>query len=70
MEKLISYICSDVTMLKHDTGVTIKNFKKQGKINRGFALLFILVGAYAYLNEVRYEKLREEVEELKKSKGE
>jgi hypothetical protein len=63
-------MCGDIAMLKHDTGVTIKNFKKQSKINGGFALLFVLVGAYAYLNEVRYEKLREEVEGLKKSKGE
>lgn len=77
MEKLISYICSDVTMLKHDMGVAIRKFKRQGKINRGFALLFMLVGGYVCLNELHDEKLRKEVEsltkeveELKKSKGE
>ena len=77
MEKLLSYICSDVTVLKHDMGVTIKNFRRQGKINRGFALLFMLGGAYIYLNETqraednkKIESLTKEVEELKKSKGE
>ena len=77
MEKLISYICGDVTMLKHDMCVTAKNFKKQNYINRTFALLAVAGGVYIYANEVLREKnyktlksLKKEIEELKKSKGE
>lgn len=77
MEKTLGYIFGDLTMLKHDTRVTIRNFKKQGKINRGFALLFMLAGGYIYFNEKQRVEdtnkitlLTREVEELKKSKGE
>lgn len=77
MERLISYICDDITMLKHDMGVTIKKFRRQGKVNRGFALLFVLGGVYIWVNELqreentkKVESLTKEVEELKKSKGE
>lgn len=77
MEKLISYICGDLNMLKHDMALTARNFKRQGRTNRGFALLFVLVGGYICWNELQddqlkkeIESLTKEVEELKKSKGE
>ena len=77
MEKLISYICSDVNMLKHDMCVTAKNFRKQNCFNKAVGLLAVAGGFYIYANELLREKdrktlksLKKEIEELKKMKGE
>lgn len=77
MEKLISYICGDMNMLKHDMSLVIKNLRAQNRFNKGVVLLTIAGGFYIYTNEILREqnyktikKLTKEVEELKKSKGE
>lgn len=77
MDKTLGYIFGSLQVLEHDMKVTANKFRKQGKINRGVALLLMLGGVYIYANEIqreedkkKVESLRKEVEELKKSKGE
>lgn len=77
MDKTFGYIFGELHMLKHDTGLVIKNLRAQNRLNKSFALLAIAGGVYIYANEKLREKdqeaietLTKEVAELKKSKGE
>lgn len=77
MEKLVSYICGDVTMLKHDMAAVDKVLKRMNRQHILTGLCLGLCGGYIYLNEkekkedrTKLDSLTKEVEGLKKSKGE
>ena len=77
MEKMISYICGDIHMLKNDMGVVAKILKNQNTINKCVSVVAVLTSLYMLCDvykdkqyDEKIEKLTKEVEELKKSKGE
>jgi hypothetical protein len=77
MEKMISYLCNDLEVLKQDMGQTAVNFRTQNKINKYFAIMALLGGVYMVCNlrihknsQKEIEILAKKVEELKKMKGE
>ena len=51
MEKIIGYICGDVTMLKHDMVLTARILKRMNKQHMLAAIGLGLCGCYIYYNE-------------------